>query len=159
MLNFMSGHKNKSERGYIALLATIIITISLLSMVAEESLAGMHARFNAIGFEEKEEARALAEGCLQYAVGDIGRGSFSQSTTTLQLKEGTCTLYPLSLNPDGKASVHVRAQVGDSFASVGERVVLSGMYADHALSNPPIVAAPTVVVQNSSYQEVPSWIK
>ncbi len=50
--------------GYVALVATVITGLVLLAMVAEEGLAGMHARFNVLGTENKERATTLAEGCL-----------------------------------------------------------------------------------------------
>ena len=57
--------------GYIALMATIIISAILLVLSVEASLAGFHARFNILGTEAKEQAASLAQGCADQALSAI----------------------------------------------------------------------------------------
>ncbi len=56
----------KTERGYVALLATVITGFILLGLAVDDSLAGWHARFNVLTSQNKEQANALAEGCADH---------------------------------------------------------------------------------------------
>ncbi|MBI3572380.1 hypothetical protein HY091_02510 [Candidatus Kaiserbacteria bacterium] len=67
----MGNVRRKREGGYIALMATIVIGLVLLVMTAEEGFAGMHARFNVLGTERKEQATTLAEGCLNQGMAKL----------------------------------------------------------------------------------------
>lgn len=60
--------KHPTRGGYIALMATIIISLILLVMVANQAFVGSYARFNVLGVEAKEESATLAEGCARLAI-------------------------------------------------------------------------------------------
>lgn len=66
--------RQKNNGGYIALMATIIISAILLIMVTQESFSGWHARFNVLGTEQKEQAIALSDGCINQAITGLVAG-------------------------------------------------------------------------------------
>ena len=92
--------QNRAERhsltgGYIALMATIIISAILLVLCVEGSLAGFHARFSILGTEAKEQAAALAEGCADQALSAVVTDPTYTGHTTTTISVGTCYVFPI----------------------------------------------------------------
>ncbi len=58
----------KNNKGFIALMSAIIISIVLLLMITNLSLTGFYGRFNILDFELKEKSSALAEACADEAI-------------------------------------------------------------------------------------------
>lgn len=112
--------ENRANGGYVALMATIIISLILLVMTVEEGASGWHARFNILGTEAKEQADALAEGCANQAlvaiVTDPSYGGDATTTTT----GGTCHVFPIQFNTPtaGFVTIKTQAEVRDSYANL-----------------------------------------
>ena len=65
--------KRTTEEGYIALIAAILISVSLLIMVAVVSFEGFYSRFTILESELKEQSDYLAEACVQTAILKISK--------------------------------------------------------------------------------------
>ncbi len=106
--------------GYVALMATIIISIILLVMAVEEGQAGWHARFNILGTEAKEQANALAEGCADQALAAIVTDPSYAGNATTTTSGGTCHVFPIQFNTPttGFVTIKTQAEVRSSFANL-----------------------------------------
>ncbi len=124
--------------GYVALMATIIITAILLVMSVEGSIAGWHARFNVLGTEAKEQASALAQGCADQALSAmITDPSYTgDATTTTDI--GTCHVFPIGFNTPATGIVTIRTQanVRGSFANLEMQMNMSEIHIDSVPSAP-----------------------
>src|SRR5882724_11068659 len=56
------------QRGFIALIATVVISAILIALMASVGMASFFARIDALGLENKREALALAESCANIAL-------------------------------------------------------------------------------------------
>ena len=57
-----------SQRGFIALMSAIVISILLLAITLSLGFSGFFARFNILDSESKERSSALAEACVDSAI-------------------------------------------------------------------------------------------
>jgi hypothetical protein len=109
----------KKNGGYIALMATIIISLVLLVMAVKASSSGWSARFNVLGTEAKEQADALAEGCAEQALATLLTDPTYTGDVTIAKDEGTCHIFPIQVNfPPGLVTVKTQAVVRDSYANL-----------------------------------------
>ncbi len=95
----------------MALLATIIISIVLLAMIADEGFAGWHARFTVLGTEQKEQANALAEGCADQALASAIADPSYKGSVLSTFPGGTCFVSPINMTSEGKALIKVKSEV------------------------------------------------
>ena|SRR3989338_10087446 len=58
----------ETQKGFIALMSAIIISVVLLLMITNLSLTGFYGRFNVLDSELKERSSALAEACVDTAL-------------------------------------------------------------------------------------------
>lgn len=58
----------KSNEGFIALTATIIVAAVLLILAVSVASSGFQSRFSVFDGEVKEVSRGLAEACVQFAI-------------------------------------------------------------------------------------------
>jgi hypothetical protein len=125
----MKNKKIENEKGFIALMATIIISLILAVMALEESAAGFHARFNILGTEAKEQATALAEGCADQAAAHLITDPNYLGNSTATLAAGTCHIFPIALNSPapGLATVKTQAQVRGSYANLAITLNMSNL--------------------------------
>lgn len=112
-------HTNKNG-GYIALMATIIISLVLLVMIVNEGFAGWMTRFVVLGTEAKEQANALAEGCADQALASLITDPNYLGNTTSNTPGGNCKVFaidPADLQA-GLVTVKTQAAVRDAFANL-----------------------------------------
>ncbi len=64
-----------NQQGFVALISVIILSASLLILVALISIAGYYTRFNVLDLEDKQVSVALAEGCTETALVRIAQNS------------------------------------------------------------------------------------
>jgi len=64
----MKTRANTKNRGYIALISTIVISLILLALTANMSTAGFYARFNSLDSEYKRISLGYAESCVHAAL-------------------------------------------------------------------------------------------
>jgi hypothetical protein len=112
--------QNKKQRGYIALMATIVISLILLVMVVEEGSSGWFARFNILGTEAKEQASSLAEGCAEQALATLLTDPNYTGDVTMITSGGTCHVLPVLFNSPvaGLVTIKTQAIVRDSYANL-----------------------------------------
>lgn len=110
----------KNCEGYVALMATIIISAMLLVMSVEASIAGWHARFNILGTEAKEQSFALAQGCADLVLVTIVTDPSYLGNETRTTPTGTCRVFPLQFNNpvSGVTTVTIQANVRGSFTNI-----------------------------------------
>ena len=116
----------KSERGYIALVSVLIISLVLLTLAVSVSLTGFYARSNILNSEIKEQSMALAESCVSKAVADVAIGN--PTTGVVQFGENPynndlpyeCTI--LSVTSDtpntGETTIETQGIFYDSYTNL-----------------------------------------
>ncbi|MBI2482117.1 MAG: hypothetical protein HYV76_00945 [Candidatus Vogelbacteria bacterium] len=106
------------DRGYIALITTIIISLTLLMIISEQSFAGWQARFNVLNTEAKAASRALASGCVdQVLMGLIIDRSYTDTSTTT-FSNGLCVIYPVNQTNPNMIEIKVQAQVNEAYTNL-----------------------------------------
>ncbi len=123
----------RNPRGYIALMATIIISLVLLGMVAQESFpAGLRA-FVALGGEAHAQAASLAEGCADEALAALTEdagvcGQCTPSAVWFCGCERLSYRYDRARYPQaGQATITTQASVRGSYATIQTVLQLSPM--------------------------------
>lgn len=113
-------HTKGTQRGFIALMATIIISLVLLVMAVKEGNYGWSARFNVLGTEAKEQASALAEGCAEQALASLLTNPNYTGDATTTTSGGTCHIFPVQINfpVAGLVTIKTQANVRGSYANL-----------------------------------------
>lgn len=84
----------KQQRGFIALISAIIISMILLLVITDASLTSFYGRFNVLDSEYKERSSALADACvdtllLRLADGQNPTGTIAVGTDQCQIVTST----------------------------------------------------------------------
>ncbi len=130
------------ERGYIAIMSSIVIGIFLIACIATGSMSGWHARFTVLQTETKEQSGLLARGCAATALSLImsERGYVGGVTSSEMIGsvEGECYIFPIATStlPNGSSvvDVRVRARVADTFTNILLTTQLTNMELDDTQS-------------------------
>lgn len=106
--------------GYIALMATIIISVILLVMAAQEASSGWYARYNILGTEAKEQSSALAEGCADQALAMLITDPDYRGNAPITTAGGTCHVFDVTLNTPlvGFVTIATQAEVRDAYTNL-----------------------------------------
>ncbi len=148
----------KKENGYIALMATIVISIILLMVSVEEGRAGWFARFALLGTEAYEEARALAKGCADRALLRVVVESSYTGDATSSETGGTCHIFHIARDTPTVGLVTVRAQavVRGTYGNSEAVYDLHDIHtSDIPLTSP--VGGSDLTVTPLSYRELPQF--
>lgn len=142
------------EKGFVALMATIIISLVLLTMAVEEGAIGFHSRFTILGTEAKEQSSALAEGCVQEALAALAANPNYEGNSTTTFPFGTCYLFPVTANTPsaGLAAIKTQAQVRGSYTNLLVIVNLHDIHVGAPISSPP--PSPNLLITTDSWNEV-----
>jgi hypothetical protein len=151
-------HQLQNTRGYIALMATIIISAVLLILSVEGSEVGARARFDILGTEAKEQSLALGEACKDQTLATllIDPSYLGNATTTSQV--GTCYIFPILLNTPttGVVTIKIQSRVRNSFSNLEFQIATNNIY----LSNTPLptsaITLPNPSVHLNSWKELPT---
>lgn len=110
--------KNNKNRGYIALMTSIFISIILLTITVKQNSLGWDTSFNILMSESKQQSESLAHICTDTAIASILNNSFEENTT--QYKNGKCTNFPiLDNNPTiGFMKIKTTAVVNNSYTNI-----------------------------------------
>ena len=110
------------QRGFIALISTIIMSAVLVALVIATGRAGLFARFDALGEENKSVATHLAAACANEAL--LALAASTTSTlgsvdvgTSPQGQSLSCTIKDVSF-ASTTATIHTYASYNQSFAAV-----------------------------------------
>lgn len=126
--------RRQTQRGFVALMSAIIVSAILIGLMASGGLAGFYARFDALGTENKREALALGESCINAALLALAT---STDPTRLSLNdeivdigadaEGrpmTCVIKDI-MHSGLNATIDAYASSDDSFANLSVTAVLT----------------------------------
>jgi len=76
------------QKGYIALMSAIVISVLLLAITVALGLSGFFGRFNIIDSESKERSAALAEACVDQAILEITSGLYRATSAMINIGLG-----------------------------------------------------------------------
>ncbi len=82
--------------GYIALTSVIIVSLLLLTVITALSSVNYFSRYNILENEYKDRSFALAEGCVDYAIGRLAGNSNYIGNETVNIGVGTCQVASVS---------------------------------------------------------------
>ncbi len=106
------------KRGYIALITTIIIGLTLMTIVSERSLVDWQARFNVLGAEAKAASHALASGCVDQVLMGLTIGRDYTNTSTSTFSNDLCVTYPVDQTNPNLIKIKVQAQVNEAYTNL-----------------------------------------
>jgi hypothetical protein len=126
--------RNSRKRGFIALISAVVIGAVLIAMMTSVGLASFYARFDALGIENKQQATALAESCINSALLALATSSdpthyvvSNQSILVGVDSQGsamTCVIKDL-LQSGSNVTIDTYASSDDSFGAISITASLS----------------------------------
>ena len=140
--------RQKNNGGYIALMATVIISAILLIMVTQESFSGWHARFNVLGTEQKEQAVALSDGCINQAITGLIAGLPYQAGATSTTPGGICHISKITTTTTG-VLINTQSEVGNSFSNVGMSIDTGNLAISPSKPEDGMIIVQTTVTNNN----------
>src|SRR3989344_8168631 len=99
------------QGGYVAIMATILMTVVFLAIVAEQSTLGWHARFVTLNHEKKRQADALARGCVERAVAALIQNS-AQDISSFKWSDNVCEIYDINTTEQHAVALFIQTPVG-----------------------------------------------
>jgi hypothetical protein len=110
-----------SQKGYVALMAAIVISLMLLVMVGKESVSGSLLRSVVLGIENKERSESLARGCSAIVLAAVvSDAAFAGNTTLLfgtdSQGEQRCDVSSIAEGDSGTGSVRFQVQAASGGA-------------------------------------------
>ncbi len=128
----------KLTGGYIALMATIIISLVLLTITIQEGSSGWYARFNILGTESKEQANALAEGCAEQAQATLLTDPSFMGNLTIPSTHGVCNILPIEIDSPTPGLVTIKTQgvVNNSYANLNMIMEMNDLHLNAIPSAP-----------------------
>src|SRR3990167_911045 len=143
----------EKERGFVALISTLIISAILLGLVFTAGAASFYARFDSLGIENKRVSLGLAESCIEIAL-----LALSTSTAPSALSP-TNQIVPVGIDPQwnpttcviesvthagGVATIKAHASFRGTFSAV----VVSATVADPTVAPASFPAPPNIDIQS-----------
>jgi len=116
----ISYSKNK-QKGFIALMSAIIISLTLLTLGASLSLSGFYLRANILSSEFKEKSAALSEACVETARLKIIRDGNYSGNETIFVGNDSCHIRSVS----GGSEKTIETQANYRNAHTNLRVVIN----------------------------------
>lgn len=134
----MKTNHTKKSKGYIALMATIVISLVLLVMTVEQGSSGWYSRFNILGTESKEQANALAEGCAEQAQAILLTDPSFVGNLTINSTNGTCNILPIAIDSPTPGLVTIKTQgiVNNSYANLSMVMEMNDLHLNAIPSAP-----------------------
>jgi len=84
--------RTNMQRGFIALMSVLIVGAMLMGVLILASTNGLLARSDALDAEFQQQARALAEGCIDTALLDLSQNyAFTQNNSVLAIGNDHCS--------------------------------------------------------------------
>jgi hypothetical protein len=110
-----------NNKGYIALISAILISVSLLTLVAAVSLEGYFSRFSILESEQKEMSAYLAESCFNTAVLKISQNAqYVGGLPLIKVGDAQCKIVSVSQGTVFASNRLIRTQgvVGDAYTNL-----------------------------------------
>jgi hypothetical protein len=98
-------NQHSSERGFVALMSVIIISVILLVFVYFLSAASLLERFDALDGESKRVSLALAEACVNAATLKIAQADYTAAQVVVDSSDPQKTCRICQLNSSGQMVV------------------------------------------------------
>src|SRR5260221_6266642 len=101
------------QKGFIALMSAIIISVLLLAITLSLSFSGYFTRFNIVDSESKERSSALGESCGDAAILKlISNKDYVLTASDHAIPVGTdaCNIYSISPNPPRSGAITILTQ-------------------------------------------------
>lgn len=90
---------NKKNRGFVALITSVIISAVLLMVAINLSLTGFYARSNLLDFELKETSYHLAEACIDTAILKlINNPNYNPTDESVNIDGNECAIESITSN-------------------------------------------------------------
>lgn len=90
---------NQKNRGFVALITSVIISAVLLMVAINLSLTGFYARSNLLDFELKEMSYHLAEACIDTAILKlINNPNYNPTSESVDINEYKCAIESITGN-------------------------------------------------------------
>lgn len=106
------------ERGYIALISTIVISVLLITITVVIGMNNMFVRFNILDSESKEISRALAEACVDQAMLDAFHGDYYSTLTNFSIPGTSYTCKRKSYFSGNDIIIESQGEFNDSFTNL-----------------------------------------
>lgn len=85
---------SEDQKGYIALITAILISISLLILTMAVSFEGYFSRFTVLESDHKEKSMYLAEACVQTAILKLAQDSGYTGGEMIPVGDDECRIVP-----------------------------------------------------------------
>lgn len=108
--------KNRSG-GYIAVISAIIVTAIVLSVALVFSSSNFLGRFDTLFLEEKDIARGVAEGCLEYARLKLAQSPSYAGNESKNIGPYSCNILAIESAP-GQKIIKSTATVQDRVSNL-----------------------------------------
>ncbi len=115
----MKRFDSNNEKGFAALISTVIISAILLAVAASASRAAFWARFDLLARENKKISAALAEACVNAALLDWAEGkniSLPKRVVVDDSKE--CEISEINNMANGDREINTRANWKNSYTNL-----------------------------------------
>jgi hypothetical protein len=151
-------YQSENIRGYVALMATIIISAVLLILSVGGSEVGARARFDILGTEAKEQSLALGEACKDQTLATLLSDPSYMGNATTTSPVGTCYIFPILLNTPttGVVTLKIQSRVRNSFSNLEYEIALNNIHLDTTPLPPGAVSPPNPSVHLNSWKELPT---
>ncbi len=148
----------QNKNGYVALMATIIISAVLLVLSVEGSEVGARARFDILGTEAKEQSIALAEGCKNQALATLVSDPSYNGDATTTAVIGTCYIFPILFNTPttGDITLKVQSRVRNSFSNLEFVIATNNIHLGTTPLPTSAITPPNPSVHVNSWRELPT---
>ena len=110
------------QKGFIALISTIIISFVLIAVTFTANLAGFFSRFNMLDAESKEQSSQLAQACIQAALLEANQGMYSQQENVFVGPDthDTCTIVWIKKDwpTEGQTSMKTQSVISHAYTNL-----------------------------------------
>jgi hypothetical protein len=107
----------KKNKGFLALMSAIIISVILLLIATNLSFVGFYTRFNILDTEMKERSSALADSCIDAAQVKLTENSSYAGNVSINVSENTCFIGPITISGTEKIFT-ARGIFGNSYTNL-----------------------------------------
>jgi hypothetical protein len=117
----MKNFCRQKNKGFIALMSAIIISVILLLIATNLSFVGFYSRFNILESEMKERSSALADACVDVALIGFAQNPSYSGNTNVNIGSDTCFISLVT--DDGSEKVFVtRGIFSNTYTNLKVRV-------------------------------------
>ena len=142
------------NRGFIALITVIIISVVLLGLVSVSNTAGYFNRFDELDTEYKRIAFALAESCANTALLDLAQNYAYAPAQSIEVPLGSdsCTILFITTTSNSPYSRTVLITTWAAYQGAFSTVQVGATIANPSSSGTGSASTPAVTI--NSWQEV-----